>query len=132
MALQHPTLAGLRVGVMEQFYRVPVQPSATNALRKAAAALAELKIANEPFMPKGLERAPNSWWFFFGEMSAPLLREVIQGREDEAHWTGTEFISTVPPDRNITGKEVIEQFARLDCMLALPLPHIAELPVLLR
>src|SRR2546426_5901817 len=60
--LRAPDTANLKIGVMEQFYDVPVQPAVRAAVRKAAAALQAMRIPNEPFRPSGLERAPNLKW----------------------------------------------------------------------
>jgi amidase len=124
-------ISGIRVGVMEQFYDVPVQPVMRRAVQAAVAALNELRIPNAPFKPVGLERAPNIWWFFFGEMNAPFIRKVIEGREGEAHPIGLEWVNTVPPDRNITGVEVVEKFAIRDRMRAALLEQMEKYPVLL-
>src|SRR5579862_997264 len=56
---------GLRVGIFEQFYDVPVDPEIRQTVSMAAHDLAALGIPTEPFQPTGLERAPNLWWFFF-------------------------------------------------------------------
>src|SRR4029077_15672746 len=84
--LSTPNLRDLRVGVAEQFYEVPVAPAVRQAVQQAAAALAQIRIPAEPFQPAGLESAPNLWWFFFGQLPAPLTRTLIQGKEDQAHW----------------------------------------------
>ena len=124
-------ISGIRVGVMEQFYAVPVQGVMRKAVQDAVAALNEAKIANALFRPAGLERAANIWWFFFGEMNAPFIRQMIEGREDEAHPIGTEWVDTVPRDRNITGVEVVEKFAIRDRMRAALLEQMQEFPVIL-
>jgi Asp-tRNA(Asn)/Glu-tRNA(Gln) amidotransferase A subunit family amidase len=131
LPLTKPDLTGLNVGVMEQFYKVPVQEPISKALHAAVAALDELKIAHAPFRPAGLERAPNVWWFFFGEMNAPFIKQTIQGREDEAHPIGVEWVNTVAADRNITGVEVVEKFAMRDRMRAALLEQMQEFPVIL-
>ncbi|HSM79297.1 MAG TPA: amidase family protein, partial [Bryobacteraceae bacterium] len=82
---------GVRIGLMEQFYRVPVQPAIKAAVRKAGETLAGLGFRVEPFEPKGIERSPNLWWLFFGILPVPFTRELIAGREDEVHFTGIEF-----------------------------------------
>jgi Asp-tRNA(Asn)/Glu-tRNA(Gln) amidotransferase A subunit family amidase len=125
------SLEGVRVGVMEQFYNVPVQDSMRKAVASAVAALNDAKIANAPFVPERLERAPNIWWFFFGEMNAPLIRQTIKGREAEAHPLGVEWVNTVPEDRNITGVEVMEKYAVRDRLRVSLLEQMREFPVLL-
>jgi amidase len=76
-----PALAGLKIGVMEQFYDVPVQPAMRQAVQAAASALDRMKIPVETFQPSGLERAPNLWWFFFGRLPAETTRQTIAGRD---------------------------------------------------
>jgi amidase len=129
--LRPPNLTGLKVGIMEQFYEVPVQDCMKNAVRKAASALEELKIPADPFMPKGLERAPNLWWFFFGELPAPLTRQIIATNPEDAHWTGTEFVNSIPIDPPITGKKVVENLAARDAMRASLIRQMEDYPVLL-
>src|SRR5579884_2476821 len=65
--LRKPQLDGIRVGYMPQFYKVPVQPAISRALENAATCLRGLGFPVEAFEAAGLERAPNLWWFFFGE-----------------------------------------------------------------
>lgn len=124
-------IEGIRVGVMEQFLDVPVQDVMREAVEQAIAALHDAKIPATPFRPEGVERAPNIWWFFFGEMNAPLIREAIRGREAEAHPLGVEWINTVPADRNITGIEVVEKYAIRDRMRAALLRQMQDVPVIL-
>ncbi len=109
-------LVGTRVGVMERFFDVPVQPAIVAAVRRAAAAAADLGLTVDEFSPKGLERAPNVWSFFFTELAAPFTRELLQGREDEAHWTGTEFYDLVKHKPEPAGKDVVENLGRRDAM----------------
>src|SRR5438034_228089 len=85
--LRTPNLENVRIGVMEQFYRVPAQEPVKSAVRKATAALRDLKFSVEEFTPKGLERSPNLWWFFFGELPAPFTRQIIATDPEKAHWT---------------------------------------------
>jgi amidase len=130
LPLREIEIAGIKVGAMEQFYDVPVQPAVRQAVQIAAAALEQIGIPVEPFRPQGLENAPNLWWFFFGELSAPFIRASIAGRESETHWTGTEFIDTVA-ERAITGKEVVEKLGERDRLRASLLHQMRDHRVLL-
>jgi amidase len=124
-------LDGLKVGVMEQFYSVPVQPGIRAAVWKAGAALEAMKIPIEPFLPAGLERAPNLWWFFFGRLPAEITRDVIAGREHDAHWTGLEFLNAALNEPQPTARQVIDNLAARDRMRAALLRQMDEFPVLL-
>jgi amidase len=132
--LRPPSPAGLRVGVVEQFYRVPVDPEIRRTVRRAAQALADLTIPAEPFAPQGLERAPNLWWFIFGQLPAPLTQRTIQGRESDAHWTGTEFLASAL-EQNAQAAPTVEQLllnlAKRDRMRAGLLRQMEKFPVLL-
>jgi Asp-tRNA(Asn)/Glu-tRNA(Gln) amidotransferase A subunit family amidase len=68
--LREPAEEGVRIGVWEQFYGVPVAPEIRAAMRRAAELAGSAGIAVEPFEAGGLERAPNLWNFLFGEWMA--------------------------------------------------------------
>lgn len=129
--LQNPSTTNLRVGVMEQFYRVPVQPEIRETIRKAAGTLGEISVSTEPFAPQGLERAPNIWWFFFGQLAAPFISQLLQGREAEAHWTSTEFLHRALDQAQPTAEDVVTNLALRDRMRATLLRQMQNVPVLL-
>jgi len=120
-----------RVGLMEQFYQVPVQPAVLEAVLAAAAKLNEIGVPVEPFAPSGLERAPNVWWFFFGRLPAQTTRKMIEGRENEVHWTGTEFLDQALEEPLPTAQDVLENLAIRDKMRASLLRQMEKVPVLL-
>ena len=119
------------VGVMEQFLDYPVEESMRAGVRKAAELLSAVGIAAEGFRPSGLEHARDMWWFFFGQLSAPFTRQVLDGRTSDAHWTGTELLGMVPPDRNITGREVVEKLGARDRMRSMLFRQMDRFPILL-
>ena len=129
--LRRPDLSGLRIGWMPQFYKVPVQRAVSRAIEAAAACLRELGFEVEPFEPQGLERAPNLWWFFFGELPARVTQELIAGREDQAHWTGTEFLKRALQDPEPTSKRLLQNLAIRDKMRAALLREMETVPVIL-
>ncbi|MDP8980674.1 MAG: amidase [Acidobacteriota bacterium] len=129
--VRQPELAGLRIGVMEQFYNVPVEPGVQEAVRKAAAVLRQLGFPVETWQPKGLERAPNLWWFFFGILPARFTQKLIEGREDEAHWSGTEFLHQALVEPEPSGVKVVENLAIRDKMRGSLLRQMEEHPVIL-
>jgi amidase len=129
--LQAPRAANLRVGLMEQFHDVPVHPDVRETVQKAAGVLAEIGCKVEPFKPRGIERAPNLWWFFFGQLPAPLTKAMIQGREQEAHWTGAEFLAAALEQRAPTVEDVLNNLAARDRMRAGLLREMESVPVIL-
>ena len=129
--LRQPDMTGLKIGVMEQFYDVPVQPAMREAVRKAGAALEQMKIPVEAFRPSGLERSPNVWWFFFGRLPARMTQQVIAGHEQDAHWTGTEFLHLALKEAEPTAQDVLDNLAARDWMRAALLRQMDDFPVLL-
>lgn len=126
-----PENTRLRVGVVEQFYRVPVHPEIRHTVHRAADALAELLIPVEPFAPQGLERAPNLWWFFFGQLPAAMTRQIISGQEADAHWTSTEFLASATEQPAPTAEQLLLNLAKRDRMRAALLRQMEDYPVLL-
>ncbi len=129
--LRPPSLNGVRVGVVEQFYDVPVHPEIRQTVRRAAEALTQIAIPAEPFAPQGLERAPNLWWFFFGQLPAAMTRQIIQGREADAHWTSTEFLGSAAEQPAPTTEQLLLNLAKRDRMRASLLRQMEQYPVLL-
>lgn len=129
--LREPDLGGLRIGLMPQFYDVPVQPAIRAALDKAARVAEQLGFPVEPFRPRGLQRATELWWFFFGRVSAPFLQRMFAGHERDAHWSGTELMSLALEEPEPTAREIIENLAARDAMRSALLREMREFPVLL-
>jgi Asp-tRNA(Asn)/Glu-tRNA(Gln) amidotransferase A subunit family amidase len=129
--VRRPEPAGLRIGLMERFNRVPVQPAIAAAVAAAGRVLADLGFAVEPFEPRGIERAPNLWWFFFGEVAAPFIKRMIAGRDQEVHWTGMELVAMALEKPAPTFEQVVENLGARDAMRAALLRQMREVPVLL-
>jgi Asp-tRNA(Asn)/Glu-tRNA(Gln) amidotransferase A subunit family amidase len=129
--LRTPQAAEVSIGVMEKFYDVPVEASTRDTVLKAAGALGEIGFHVEPFKPRGIERAPNIWWFFFGQLPAPLTKQMIQGREQDAHWTGTEFLTTALEQPAPTVNDVLSNLAARDRLRAALLRQMDTVPLIL-
>ena len=129
--LRAPQVGATRIGVMEQFYDVPVEASMRDTVLKAASMLGEIGFQVEPFKPRGIERAPNLWWFFFGQLPAPIAKQMIQGREQDAHWTGTEFLTTALEQPAPTANDLLSNLAARDRMRAAMLRQMETVPLIL-
>ncbi len=129
--LRKPDVENLRIGIWPQFYDVPVQPAIRAAVDDAARTLETMGIHAELFQPAGLERAPNVWWFFFGQLPAPFTQNVIAGREGDAHWTSTEFLKTALDEPAPTAEQVVTNLAIRDRMRTDLLRQMEQYPVLL-
>jgi amidase len=129
--LRKPDLEGLRIGMMERFDGVPVQPAIRAAVEKAGRVIEQLGFAIEPFQPRGIERAPDLWWFFFGQVAAPFIKQMIAGREQDVHWTGFELVNIALEKPAPTMEQVVEGLGARDAMRAALLRQMREYPVLL-
>ena len=118
--------AGVRVGVMEQFCDMPVEPVLREAVRRAARWLG----ATEEFDPRPLASAPELWWFLFGRVSAQFIFEMVRGREDELHWSGIEHVERHRGDPP-TSREMCEVLAERDRLRAATLTRMQPTPVIL-
>ncbi len=126
-----PLGRNLRVGMMEQFLDVPVQPAVRRAVQRAAHLLAGAGCGVEEFRLSGIERAPNIWSFFFSELAVPFTRELLAGREEEAHWTGTEFYNLLKDKPEPSGRDVVEKLALRDVIRRRVLEQMQDVPVLI-
>ena len=99
--LRQPATEGLRIGVWEQFYDVPLDPEIRAAVVRAGTLLEALGFAVEPFAPQGMERAPNVWSALFGQWPAAATRKLVEGREREAHWTLLESLGGATPSAEL-------------------------------
>jgi amidase len=136
VALEKPDLAAfkekrLRIGVMPGWLDVPVQPAMTVAVERATSTLRDLGYATEEFRPRGVDRAPNLWWFFFGRIHSRVTAANLQGKEDQLHWTGLELLHQAMSEPEPTVEQVLENFAARDRMRIALLEQMETCRVLL-
>jgi Asp-tRNA(Asn)/Glu-tRNA(Gln) amidotransferase A subunit family amidase len=124
--LRAATLAGVRIGVWDQFYKVPVDPEIRAAVRRAAAMFETLGVGVEDFEPRGLERAPDIWAIFSRWPSA-ATKALLKARKTEAHWTLREWLASDPP----TAEQVLINLASRDRMRASLLRQLESVAALL-
>lgn len=121
MPLRKPDLSPwkekrLRIGIMPGWLDVPVMTAMTEATAKAGMLLSELGFAVESFRPAGLDRAPNLWWFFFGQIHSRVTKASLTGKEDQLHWTGLEFLKRALDEPEPTVETVLDNLAERDRM----------------
>jgi amidase len=129
--LRPASITGLRVGVMEQFLNVPVQDCVREAVRKAAALLSGNGIEVDAFTPQGLERAPNVWSFFFTDLPSRAIAKFIAGREDQAHWSGVEFLPKILGTPEPSALDVVAMLGERDRIRINLIRQMQDVPVIL-
>ncbi len=121
----------VRIGLVESVSGKPVSTEVRAAVRRAGKLLEQLRHPVDPIELSCVETAPALWWFFFAELTASFTRQVLAGREDDAHWTGKEFVNMVPLDQEISGRTVVEKLGMRDRLRATLLRDMDTYPVLL-
>jgi Asp-tRNA(Asn)/Glu-tRNA(Gln) amidotransferase A subunit family amidase len=114
------------IGVWEQFYDVPVDFEIREAVRRAAALLEQPRFTVEEFSPRGMERAPNVWAFLFSTWPSLALAKMLEGREDQAHWTLTETLAAASAAEPPTAERVLRELATRDRMRAALIEQMAN------
>jgi Asp-tRNA(Asn)/Glu-tRNA(Gln) amidotransferase A subunit family amidase len=120
-----------RVGVLESWPGTPVQPAIRAAVRECVRHLGTLGIECEEYNADGIEKAPNVWSFFFSELPAQFTAQLIGGREDDTHWTGTEFLLQALERPVPSSRDVVEKLTLRDAMRARVLRYMEKVPVML-
>jgi amidase len=128
--VREPDWKDLRIGLVEQFGGVPVMPSIRKCVLDAAKALNQMGFEVGEFRFEGMDRAPNLWHFFFGELVAQSMKERIAARENEAHWTYTENLGRALDRPPASAWQVIESMAKRDAMRRRLLEQMRRVPVL--
>ncbi len=121
----------IRIALWPQFYRTPIQQECGDSVFRAAEKLEKAGYIVEEYEPSGLERAPYVWAFFFVELAAPFLRDMVKGRREQTHWTGLELMDRVGDAPEPTGKKVVEMLAIRDAMRGNLLNQMETYPVVL-
>jgi len=116
--LRPPQPNGIRLGVWGGFYDVPVRSDIRETVDKAAASAPTAGMEADEFKPRGIERAHELWWFFFGRVPAPLTQTLIAGKEKDAHWSGTELMKRGLADGPVSTIDLLMALASRDRMRA--------------
>jgi amidase len=126
-----PPKAERSVAVWFGFEDTPLDPDIRLAIERAAERFRTLDYRVERFSPKGLDQARELWWFFFERIFAPLTKDMIRGREAEAHWSSTDLMYEALSEPEPTTREVILNLARRDQMRTELIAQMKEHSILL-
>ena len=123
--------AKLRIGFYEDDGYSPAEPAVQNAIRLAAAALAEDGFVVEPFRPQGLERARQLWFTLFVEGIAMVLAPAVQGHENEISDGTREFLAFAAEQPPLTGERLLTTLLERDQLRTQFLAEMERFPILL-
>jgi Asp-tRNA(Asn)/Glu-tRNA(Gln) amidotransferase A subunit family amidase len=103
-----------------------VHPEIANAVKRAAVSAREIGWEADEFIPRGLERAHELWWLFFGRIFAPLTLAMISANDSASHWSGTEIMHRALAEPPVETTELLMAFAARDRMRAALLRQMDE------
>jgi amidase len=120
-----------RIGYFEDDGRTPVTPEIRAAVRQTADALTRAGFDVRPFRPKGLERARQLWWKFFGTSGAMLLGPMTRGKEEDLSPTFREYMGWATADRPHTGQSLLDTWVQRDEVRVHFMEQTHDTPILL-
>jgi amidase len=122
---------GLRVGILESDALGADYEETNAAVKKAANNLAAQGFAVEPLRLRGLDRAIELWWFFFGPAIAHLFRPSVAGQEDQLSPIFREYLEVAEAEPKVTLDSLLAACAERDLLRAEILRQMRDVPILL-
>ena len=129
--IEDAELKGLRIGILESKALGKATTETQEALQSAANSLAAQGFVVEPFELKGLDRALEVWWFFFGPVIAHLLGQSVAGRENEISPILREYLRAAEPESPLTLDSFLAACAERDLLRGEILRQMREVPILI-
>lgn len=121
----------LRIGYFEDDGRTPVTLETRQAVQRAANALESAGFEVERFRPKGLEKARQLWWKFFGVAGGMLLGPMIRGHESELSPILKEFNGWVRKEAPHTADTLLDTWIQRDLVRMQLFEQMEKFPALL-
>jgi Asp-tRNA(Asn)/Glu-tRNA(Gln) amidotransferase A subunit family amidase len=122
-------LKDLRVGILESDALGKVDAETAAALKSAANHLAAQGFVVEQQPLKGLERAIELWWFFFGPAIAHLFQPSVAGHEDELSRVFREYLQFA--EAPVTLDALLSACAERDLLRGEIFRQMRDVPILL-
>jgi len=122
---------GLRVGILESDALGAASEETNAAVTKAANNLAAQGFVVEPLQLKGLDRALELWWFFFGPAIAHLFRPSVAGQEDQLSPIFRDYLQVAEAETKVTLDAFLAACAERDVLRAEILYKMRDVPILL-
>ncbi len=130
-ALDDRQLKGLRVGILESEALGTADEETNAAVKQAANNLAAQGFVVEPLRLRGLERAIELWWFFFGPAILHLFRPSVAGQEDQLSPIFREYLECSEAEPAVTLDAFLAACAERDVLRAEILRQMSDVPILL-
>jgi Asp-tRNA(Asn)/Glu-tRNA(Gln) amidotransferase A subunit family amidase len=124
-------LRGMRIGILESDVLGVATPETRAAVERAAKSLSERGFTVEPFRLRGLDRALDLWWFFFGPVIGNMIRHSVASQSDQISPMLREYLSYATSGDPITLDQFTKACADRDLLRAEIVRQMQDTPVLL-
>jgi amidase len=120
-----------RIGILESDALGIATPETRAAVAQAAKLLAGKGFSVDPFPLRGLDRALDLWWFFFGPVIGNMFRHSITGHEDQISPMFREYLAYATSGAPISLDQFTKACAERDLLRAEILRQMQDTPILL-
>jgi len=124
-------LRSTRIGVLESSALGQGTPETRAAIDRAAKMLSDHGFAVESFEMRGLDRAFELWWFFFGPVIAHLLNANLSGHESQLSPMLCEYLSHAASPNPVSLDQFLQACAERDLLRERILRQMGNVPILL-
>jgi amidase len=124
-------MKGLRVGILESDALGKIPSETAAMLQKAANSLAAQGFIVEPVLMRGLDRAIELWWFFFGPVIAHMIRQNIAGHEKLISPMLREYLGFAELKSGLSADQLLAACAERDLLRAEILRQMHDVPILI-
>ncbi|HET7258253.1 MAG TPA: amidase [Candidatus Acidoferrum sp.] len=124
-------LRKLKIGILESDALGKTTPETSAAVNRAAKLLSEQGFAVETKRLRGLDRAIELWWYFFGPVVADLIRRGAIGQEELMSPMLREFIALATGETALTYDGFLNACGERDSLRAEILRQIEDVTLLL-
>jgi Asp-tRNA(Asn)/Glu-tRNA(Gln) amidotransferase A subunit family amidase len=124
-------LKDLRIGILEADALGTATPEAQAAVLSTANHLAAQGFVVEPLRLRGLERALELWWFFFGPVVAHLFERTIGGHEEKLSLLFRDYLKQAEPAEPVTVDQLLAACAERDVLRGEILRQMNEVAILI-
>jgi Asp-tRNA(Asn)/Glu-tRNA(Gln) amidotransferase A subunit family amidase len=124
-------LRGTRIGILESDVLGVTTPETRAAVERATKSLGERGFTVSPFRLRGLDRALDLWWFFFGPVIANMIRHSVARQSDQISPMLREYLSSATSGDPITLDQFTKACADRDFLRADLLRQMDDVPILI-
>lgn len=130
-ALGESDIRGMRIGILESAALGSATAETKAAVERAAKILSEQGFVVETKRLSGLDRAIEVWWYFFGPVTADLIRKEAVGHEEEMSPMLREYVALATAEMTPSYDGFLEACGERDGLRAEILRQMEDVTILL-